>query len=90
MLFLSVNQVGSGQLSVTALKLKKGFVLSAGPLTTLVYTNALLYHVISCIALFDFHVNLFYVLLLCICIYPNNEQGPRQRRNPVIYMGVSF
>ena len=34
MLFLSVNQVGSGQLSVTALKWKKGFVLSTGLLTT--------------------------------------------------------
>ena len=76
MLFLSVNQVGSGQLSVTALKWKKGFVLSAGPLTTLVYTHALLYRVI-CIASFDFLVNLFYVLLLCICIYPDNIQGPR-------------
>ena len=37
MLFLSVNQVGSGQLSVTGLKWKKRFVVSTGPLTTLVF-----------------------------------------------------
>ena len=75
MLFLSVNQVGSGQLSVTALKWKKGLVLSTGPLTTLVYTHALLYLVISFIASFDFHMKLFYVLLLCICIYPITNKG---------------
>ena len=78
MLFLSVNQVGSGQLSVTALKWKKGFVLSTGPLTTLVYTHALLYRVISFIASFDFHVKL--VILRVIIVYlhlPDNKQGPR-------------
>ena len=74
MLFLSANQVGSGQLSVTALKWKKGFVLSTGPLTTMVYTHTLLYRVISFIASFDFHMKLFYVLL-CICIYPITNKG---------------
>ena len=78
MLFLSVIQVGSGQLSVTALKWKKGFVLSTVPLTTLVYTHALLYRVISFIASFDFHVKL--VILRVIIVYlhlPDNKQGPR-------------
>ena len=69
MLFLSVNQVGSGQLSVTGLKWKKRFVLSTG----LHYFG--IYRVISFITSFDFHVNLFYELLLCICIYPITNNG---------------
>ena len=41
----------------------------------LVYTQALLYCVISFIASFDFHMKLFYVLILCICIYPITNKG---------------
>ena len=71
MLFLSVNQVGSGQLSVTALKWKKGFVLSTGPLTT--------WYILKPFFIVSSPLFSHEVILRVIIVYlhlPNNKQGP--------------